>query len=629
MNSKITSVMKFLIFTLIFSSITTRPNIRYRRKHLGRYLEDEKPAEAKPAEEPAKPAEEPAKPAEGAPAEPAKPAEGAPAEPAKPAEGAPAKEAEKPAEGAPAKEAEKPAEGAPAKEGEKPAEGAPAKEGETPAEGAPAKEGETPAEGAAQEGETPAEVVEEVPKVPDLECKPELLMSFGMTGMITPLDQPLEMCPQIQKSCCNYDDEMMIYSNWSYGKEEENLIERMEWHQDLFNDLIHQFMRTKKFSEKLMKVLETKAVSNCKILARRISQIQVQIVGPQIETAFRHLHDFFEMSYKGFYCSLCDAEKHQFFDLENKKIIFGEKFCREIMAGSLHVLLYFHIYFIKYANIVTKFLNSCDYEGNFKDKEAHPKYIFTAKGDHHRMLNKCNKERNNVDWFESCEKVCKKFDLMKYDKFFAPKLKKYSQYTEYIKKNLDEKDADQKKADLLRSATEQDAKHSRILTEKNENETEKILEKQIEKQLEEKPVKGRLLEAEKKKKTEAELKAEKILNLNPDDIFKIDHFKKFKDKSIFKSGINAIVKLETFDKEYQDPGIDFYLTGKESVITITAYKTVKEKKIKELSATKAEEGEGEGDKPAPQARTLSNAVGGFSGINQLTIISFLALFFKH
>lgn len=71
-------------------------------------------------------------------------------------------------------------------------------------------------------------------------------------------------------------------------------------------------------------------------------------------------------SYKGFYCSLCKQENHAFFNTEDKKIIYSEKFCRDIVEDSLSNLLFFHVDIVKYANLVSKFLLSCDNKGNFE-----------------------------------------------------------------------------------------------------------------------------------------------------------------------------------------------------------------------------------------------------------------------
>ena len=120
------------------------------------------------------------------------------------------------------------------------------------------------------------------------------------------------------------------------------------------------------------------------------------------------------------------------------------------MANSLHVLMYYHLFYVKYLNIVSKFVMSCDYLGNFVDKPVNPKFLFTTYHDHHTMLRKCNKNRNNVDWFESCVKICSKFDLMSYKDFFAPKLLKYIKYSKFLTEKMNIIEDKEKKDNLLK-----------------------------------------------------------------------------------------------------------------------------------------------------------------------------------
>lgn len=436
---------------------------------------------------------------------------------------------------------------------------------------------------------TVAPVVAEPEKEKGPECKPELLMSFGFSGMVEPIkNEILEVCPQVIDSCCNKDDEMLIYQYWDFGKEQETLEGRMEWHQDVYDDLIHQLKRAKELAEDVMVRLKKKTVSNCKILARRVNQMQIQVVGPKVLTELRHLHEFFDMTYKGFYCSVCDAHKHQFFNIELKTIVYNEEFCRDIIYNSLHVLLYFHAYFIKYVNLVSRFTNSCDYKGNFKDLAVNPKFLFTSHSDHHRSLIKCFKNRNGADWFESCVKICSQFKLMEYSNFFAPHLIKYSKYNKFLKSKLDGIEEVKRRDDLLRQASSLGASSGRLLAaEKTELTPED--------KKEEKP--ERLLKQKKKKLTQAQKDDQKVMNLNPEDIYKVDLQKKYKDREIYKSGMNMIIDIKSFKTVIRDPGLNLNQAGKESIITLTSYKAAKEAKA--LGARKLVQN----NKPKPRVLT--------------------------
>lgn len=82
-------------------------------------------------------------------------------------------------------------------------------------------------------------------------------------------------------------------------------------------------------------------------------------------------------------------------------------FCRDIVENSLNNLLFFHVDMVKYANLVSKFLLSCDKKGNFEADVPLPEdVIFVHDEAHTRSLTQCRANRNKTSWFVHCTKVC-------------------------------------------------------------------------------------------------------------------------------------------------------------------------------------------------------------------------------
>lgn len=96
---------------------------------------------------------------------------------------------------------------------------------------------------------------------------------------------------------------------------------------------------------------------------------------------------------------------------ENKRIVqFSEKFCRDIVENSLNNLLFFHVNFQKYANLVSKFLLSCDKRGNFEiDVPIPEEFVFVNDEITTANLVDCRKRRNSLSWFIHCAKICENF----------------------------------------------------------------------------------------------------------------------------------------------------------------------------------------------------------------------------
>lgn len=94
---------------------------------------------------------------------------------------------------------------------------------------------------------------------------------------------------------------------------------------------------------------------------------------PKIKQNIKEMEDFFFDSYKGFYCSLCNYENHKYFNLEKNEVVFSEKYCRDIVEHTLPNLMFFHIHINKYLNLISKFLLSCDFKGDYQVDVPIPK----------------------------------------------------------------------------------------------------------------------------------------------------------------------------------------------------------------------------------------------------------------
>jgi hypothetical protein len=154
----------------------------------------------------------------------------------------------------------------------------------------------------------------------------------------------------------------------------------------------------------------------------------------QIRENISSVEEFFYESYKGFYCSICNYENHRFFNLERREINFSEKFCRDIIERTLNYLLFFHIDIGKFANLVSKFLVSCDKKGEYEaDVPIPPQFVFIQDEETVLNLSNCRRERNHSSWFINCQKVCEKFEISSFSDFFEPELKKLNNYVQFMK----------------------------------------------------------------------------------------------------------------------------------------------------------------------------------------------------
>ena len=397
--------------------------------------------------------------------------------------------------------------------------------------------------------------IEKKPPIPPKkECNQDILISYGLDGHKYPVKSTLDMCPTVENTCCTESDQLTIYSNWAHGKEEENLHKRFKYHYNVYSHLMNSIIKVFPIARMVQDKLKTKKVSNCKVLARKILHFQIKEIAPKLKEAVRTMHEFFFDSYKGMYCMLCDDTSHGYFNLKRKTITYSERFCRDITANTLHVMLYFHLHFTKFLNLVGTFLSTCDNRGRFNDKAAlSPVYIFHTSAKAREEIEKCKTFRNDPNWFEMCEPLCKNFHLTKFSPFFQPHLKKYRMYSEFLAsrvrhiKVMEANDPlNQTAPPIGRRILENTSKNpNRILTAKPKKD----------------PKKGATTSKKKKKPSMVErLKLEE---------------KKWKRLGIFRSALNAIIPIDLFKSKFRDPGIELYEFGKASLIDDARYKIVK------------------------------------------------------
>lgn len=373
-----------------------------------------------------------------------------------------------------------------------------------------------------------------------LECDKEFLVSMGVIGLEQSKKLELEMCPTIRQSCCSIEDQINIYEFWIQGGEKKNLDERLAYHREVYYDLIKVVAEIYDRAKQMEKLLENKPTSNCKVLARRINHFQVDKVIPLIKKSIDDMLDFFKTSYQGLYCGICDAYNLPYIDVENQLVFLSKKFCRTVTGKTLNPMLYFHVHFPKFLNIGTRFITSCNVKGEYKEKLITHKNLFSVSKRSFDTLNDCKRDRNNKNWFDSCESLCKKYNLGKFPTFYQPHLNKYQKYT----------------------------LHMEILLEKRRKEAEEMEY-------------GSELEGKKKKKAETPEQKKKRLRL--EKYLKEKRLREIKEKSfrfgtldLYESVKNSMYGIDKFKVVFKNMGMGMYDLGNETEITDTTWTNVKE-----------------------------------------------------
>lgn len=356
-------------------------------------------------------------------------------------------------------------------------------------------------------------------------CNMELLHSYGMHGLNKPQQIVLEMCPNVRSSCCKKSDQLEIYANWIHAKEEVMIKKHYRELTDDYSNLFEELIDTHNHARDIIKKLSVKRVANCKLIAQRILSFEVEEILAQIKVNLRKMEDFFVASYQGFYCSICNHDNHKFIDLDKGVVNFSEKFCRDIVENTLPVAVFWHEDVVRYLNLVSKFLLSCDYKGDYLANVFIPKeHIFAEDEVVAKHLANCRDYRNKKSWFAYCEDLCHEFHVARYAPFFEPHREQIVEYTKFLKTKL-----------------------AKIKSEEGRDPSFNKIPGIVDRMLLDKDADN------EDKKTEMQ----------------------HEEGIIFGAGLQAKVKLETYKSSFGTEGISMYDDGRNSLINTQMYNQIK------------------------------------------------------
>jgi hypothetical protein len=320
--------------------------------------------------------------------------------------------------------------------------------------------------------------------------------------------------------------------------------------------VIEQLLRVPELATKILEATkEDPLYQNCSLVAGRILKFEIASITPIVKQGLEKMHAFFKESFKGVYCSVCDAKTQFLVDAEQKTATLSEKFCREITSNSLHMLLYFHVHFKKFMSLSNALVTLCDVEGNFMPEEAVPGAVhLNVKNDTKNMLSDCRKYRNDPSWLEHCAGICEEFHLTRYAEFFQPDIVRYHKATLYLKTKLDEFAGESSEAGaeerMLLSLKARKIRKSRLL-----DQGEDAAEAELEAEAEEEEA---LAEGEERPLTIPELE------------------QKFDELTVLTKREDADVRLDKLKVIYEQPGIDLLDQGVGTILTEEAYQKVLE-----------------------------------------------------
>lgn len=400
-------------------------------------------------------------------------------------------------------------------------------------------------------------ILAKLTKTPQLgpnQCLEYISESYGFISTVTPVDKPLQTCPDANNTCCAYESQkIMIIQMMGDAKAIEL---RFENQNKILYDLLNEIKLDLRYIERFKRRQQEMRMSNCKAIATKLSFHDIDHIKDELMKHREEMLDFVQRAHKGVYCAVCtpSAQRHIMTDRLIMRVSF--KFCRNLVVHTIKPMMYMHYEFKKFLNLMTKFMTNCDERGQYTANVLPDEVLLQYHTDE-KIVRDCWEQRNDPEWINACAAYCDRFDSMKFDQFWEPHLHTYMRLTYYLKKrrmalNLIEKNDILLSSDTSVKDVQINSKVIPIIRNDQVVQEEDELDEYHEEDL----------DAMKRGLSEMEIEI---------------YMMKFKNNKVVSGDIGGQISLSDFKFLYANKGIDYEELGRNSVATDSLLKEVEMK----------------------------------------------------
>lgn len=269
-------------------------------------------------------------------------------------------------------------------------------------------------------------------------CRPSLMQSYGLSGPMMDTKQTSPLCPNVKNSCCTKEDFFNAFKTWSDEGLGKNLLQQVDFLRNTYLEYlaaIQQASFTINSIGARIPASETKK-NSCKLMAETINSFKIGVVKPALDTFTTQAYAHMTKHYQSFYCALCDAKNHPYFDLQRQRVVFSHRHTRMWLRQTLQFLLYFHVHIVPVNNLIVRFLSSCSVTGEFeKPKVLINRWRLGVRPRFAKSLQRCAKSVATSSWFQSCLRIFRGMSMTRIHRLYRPNATKLLLISSYIQAN--------------------------------------------------------------------------------------------------------------------------------------------------------------------------------------------------
>lgn len=148
-------------------------------------------------------------------------------------------------------------------------------------------------------------------------CQPKLLESFDLDGATQVVPYGNIICNTVpaNRNCCSYLNQLKIYQSWAVHKERKKILKFYNQFHKTFENIFDTFKKIEEQSLTIMSHTNSnQAGSNCYKISSAINGFKASTMKDMVLGLATKSFQFLYHARKGFYCSLCDAQEHKYYD---------------------------------------------------------------------------------------------------------------------------------------------------------------------------------------------------------------------------------------------------------------------------------------------------------------------------
>ena len=169
---------------------------------------------------------------------------------------------------------------------------------------------------------------------PEVKCNQAFMESYDILGQEKPVEERNLLCTGVKTNCCSYASQLEIFKRWSMTEEKKMKSFYREFPKAM-GRIFNSFLAIEKMAEKVIEATSDVPGSTCNRYATVIQNNPIgdwkNIVVKQAQKAT----EFLRQSHKGFYCSICDANDHPFYDNDDFTTVVSHAFCARLVENTL------------------------------------------------------------------------------------------------------------------------------------------------------------------------------------------------------------------------------------------------------------------------------------------------------